>query len=72
MANIEQRLKTLEQAQASQEYPWMFVHGKPTPEQQHRIDRATPERQILCFWEDRPDTAWLAGGGGAPPWELDG
>ena len=55
-----------------QEYPWMFVHGKPTPEQQARIDRVTRERQLLVFWEDRADVAWLAGSGEPPPWELEG
>lgn len=65
---LEARITALEQAQP-QEFPWMFVHGKPTTEQQARIDRATGERQILCFWEDRADVAWLAGNGEPPPWD---
>lgn len=69
MATIKDRLTQLERAQDAQEYPWMFVHGKPTPEQQARIDRATRERQLLCFWEDKADVAWLAGSGEPPPWE---
>lgn len=70
MATILERIEALEQAQPS-EYPWMFVYGKPNPEQQARIDRATGDRPIICFWEDKPDTVWLAGCGKLPPWEID-
>lgn len=69
--NIETRLRVLEQAQASQEYPWLFIYGKPTSEQQARIDKATGHSPIICFWEDKPDSVWLAGCGKLPPWEMD-
>lgn len=67
-ATLEARITKLEQAQASQEYPWLFIYGKPTPEQQARIDRATGDRPLICFWEDQADTVWLAGNGRPPPW----
>lgn len=67
---LEARITALEQAQPA-EYPWMFVYGKPTPEQLARIDRATANKPIVCFWEDQTDTVWLAGCGKPPPWEMD-
>ena len=72
MANIETRLRALEQQHGKGAMLVMFVGDRPTMHQQAEIDAAITTGRMMIVFVARGDTAWIADADIPPPWEQEG